>query len=289
MLLEEFSNIVVEQKCIASTFLRRYVIVDVYLPKNTLPSSLSLLVLNDGQNLDEMPFSSLLNGLLSSGQIAPTLCVGVHCNKDRIEEYGAAASLDYAGRGKKAGAYQQFLIEELLPFIHTEYAIEAFQQKAIGGFSMGGLSAMETLWNYPDVFSTAGVFSGSLWWRSKDIGEGYDDNSDRILHQIIRKGSYYPGNRFYFTTGSLDETADRNNNGIIDSIDDTLDLIKELENLGYKQGKDIYYLNDEQGRHDIPTWGKALPGFLLWLAPSVIKGKAPSVSQGGGGTAQVTA
>jgi hypothetical protein len=70
--------------------------------------------------------------------------------------------------------------------------------------------------------------------------------------------------QFYFATGSLDETADRNNNGIIDSIDDTLDLIKELVVKGYYEQKDICYVNYDDGRHDIPTWGRAMPAFLLW-------------------------
>ncbi|MDQ3279518.1 MAG: alpha/beta hydrolase-fold protein, partial [Bacteroidota bacterium] len=127
-----------------------------------------------------------------------------------------------------------------------------------------------TLFNYPDVFSSVGVFSGSLWWRSKDLSDGYDDNRDRIMHQRVRTQSYMPRKRFYFTTGSMDETADRNNNGIIDSIDDTLDLIKELEGIGYKNGTDIFYLNDEEGRHDVATWAKAMPQFLLWLSPPVL-------------------
>jgi enterochelin esterase-like enzyme len=280
MLLNELSNILVEQKALASHFLKRYVIVDVYLPKNSAtPSSLSLLVLNDGQNLNEMPFAPMLNGLLESNQIAPLLCVGVHCSKDRIDEYGTAETLDFAGRGKKAKAYQQFIVEELIPFIHTEYAIEIFQQKSIAGFSMGGLSAIDTLWRNSNIFSTAGVFSGSLWWRSRDLHDGYDDDKHRIMHQLIRKGEYFPGKRFYFMTGSLDETADRNNNGIIDSIDDTIDLIKELEVLGYTKEHDIFYYNDEQGRHDVVTWGKALPQFLLWLAPPVISSKPISASQ----------
>lgn len=271
MLSNELSNILVEQKAIASRFLDRYVIFDVYLPRNiAAPSSLSLLLINDGQNLDEMPFAPMLNGLLQSGQIAPLLCVGVYCNKDRIDEYGTSETLDFAGRGKKAAAYQQFLTKELLPFIHAEYAINQFAQTAVAGFSMGGLSAVDTLWNYPSVFSVAGVFSGSLWWRSKDLGDEYKDDRDRIIHQLIRRGEHLPGKRFYFTTGSLDEKADRNHNGVIDSIDDTLDLIKELEGLGYDKEKDIHYFNDADGRHDIATWGKALPQFLKWIAPPVL-------------------
>ncbi|HVF81144.1 MAG TPA: alpha/beta hydrolase-fold protein [Flavisolibacter sp.] len=272
MLIENLSNIIVEQRAIASAHLKRYVIVDFYLPKNIpIPSHLSLLVINDGQSLDEMPFAPLLNGLLSSGQIQPVLCAGIHCNKERREEYGTATVADYDGRGKKSAAHQRFIIEELLPFIHAKYGVESFGKKAIAGFSMGGLSAIDTQWNYPDVFSTAGVFSGSLWWRTKDLGEGYNDATDRIMHQQIRARTYTPGLRFYFTTGSLDETADRNGNGIIDSIDDTLDLIKELVVKGYNESKDICYINYEDGRHDIPTWGKAMPAFLLWSF-----GKAPN-------------
>lgn len=272
MLIADLSTILVEQKALASHSLKRYVIVDVYLPKSLDPlSSLSLLILNDGQNLDEMPFAPMLNALLESGQMAPLVGVGVHCNKDRIDEYGTAEKLDFAGRGKKAKAYQHFLTDELIPFLHNEYNIDAFSQKSIAGFSMGGLSAIDSLWNHPAVFSTAGVFSGSLWWRSKDLHHGYSDDHDRIIHQLIRRKEHLPGRRFYFTTGSLDETADRNNNGIIDSIDDTLDLIRELETLGYQKDKDIHYHNDEQGRHDVATWGKALPNFLLWLAPPVAK------------------
>lgn len=265
MLIEDLSHILLEQRALPSVHLQRYVIVDFYLPKNiTNPSDLSLLLLNDGQNLDEMPFAPMLNGLLSSGQIQPLLCAGMHCNKDRREEYATAARLDFDGRGKKSKAHQKFVVEELIPFIYQEYGIESFAQKAIAGFSLGGLSAIDTLWNHPDVFSIVGVFSGSLWWRKKSLGDGYNDATDRIMHNLIRKGTYQPGLRFYFMTGSLDETADRNNNGIIDSIDDTLDVIKELEKKGYDKEKDIYYINYEDGRHDVPTWGKAMPAFLLW-------------------------
>jgi predicted alpha/beta superfamily hydrolase len=265
MLIEELSHILVEQRAFPSRHLERYVIVDLYLPKNIPdPSGLSLLLINDGQNLDEMPFAQMLNGFLSSGQIQPLLCAGLHCNKDRREEYATAARLDFDGRGKKSGAHQRFIVEELIPFIHGEYGIDSFVRKGVAGFSLGGLSAIDTLWNYPDVFSVTGVFSGSLWWRRKPLSDGYNDATDRIMHRLISKGKYKPGLRFYFMTGSLDETADRNNNGIIDSIDDTLDLIKELVKKGYNVESDIHYINYEEGRHDVPTWGTAFPAFLLW-------------------------
>ncbi|MBP9098589.1 MAG: esterase, partial [Ferruginibacter sp.] len=64
--------------------------------------------------------------------------------------------------------------------------------------------------------------------------------------------------------GTKDETADRNNNGIIDSIDDTISLVKELTLKGYDETKDIYYLELNDGKHDVPTWAHAFPAFLIW-------------------------
>ena len=62
----------------------------------------------------------------------------------------------------------------------------------------------------------------------------------------------------------MDETFDRNNNGIIDSIDDTLDMIKELVTKGYSRDNDIHYLEMPDGKHDIATWSRAMPEFLIW-------------------------
>lgn len=264
----EFSNLIVEQRAIASSYLNRYLIIDLYLPKNIPdPSELTLLLINDGQNLDEMKFDHLLDQMTGSNQIKPIVCVGIHAGKDRKKEYGTAGIPDYDGNGSRADDYSRFILEELLPFIHIEFGIESFRSKAFAGFSLGGLTAIDMVWNHPDIFTTAGVFSGSLWWRTKSLKDvTYNDATDRIIHNRIREGKFHPGLRFYFTTGSLDETEDRNNNGIIDSIDDTQDLIAELVKQGYKKGTDIVYINFEDGRHDIPTWGRAMPGFLLWLA-----------------------
>jgi iron(III)-enterobactin esterase len=264
MLIETLSSYIVEQKAIASRFMNRYMIVDLYLPKNIRqPQDLSLLLINDGQDLAEMHFSQMLNGLAATGQIAPLVCVGIHAGKDRKNEYGTAGKPDYAGRGAKAMDYKHFILEELLPFIATEYAIDRFRQSGYCGFSLGGLSAVDTVWAHSEILNIAGVFSGSLWWRSKDLGDSYNDDTDRIMHQRIREGKHHQGLKFYFTTGSLDETADRNHNGIIDSIDDTLALIQELKQHGYTD-EDIEYVNFEDGRHDVETWGRAMPGFLLW-------------------------
>ena len=265
MTVAEHKALVVEQKEIVSQFLHRTVVVDFYLPKDTPPEALNLLLINDGQDLPKMPFDKMLDGLMATEAIEPVLAVGIHCSAERKMEYGTASMPDFAGRGAKAGQHLHFVLHELLPFINTTYNLQQFKSKSYAGFSLGGLSALDAVWHHPEFFSIAGVFSGSLWWRMKDLEDGYDENIHRIMHHLIRQGEYHPGQRFFFTTGALDETADRNNNGVIDSIDDTVELITELETKGYKGGGvDIEYLNYEDGKHDVPTWARAFPKFLVW-------------------------
>jgi enterochelin esterase-like enzyme len=228
------------------------------------PGAISLLLINDGQDLPKMPFRKILDGLWGEESIRPLLCVGIHCGKDRKMEYGTAGIPDYMGRGARAEAYTKFVFRELLPFIREATGAHHFHDKSFAGFSLGGLSALDIVWNHPHEFRHVGVFSGSLWWRTRDLDDDYVEDRDRIMHQQIRQGQYAPWLRFFFQTGVLDETADRNNNGIIDSIDDTLSLMEELEAKGYQSGRDMTYVEYEDGRHDVPTWGRAMPLFLKW-------------------------
>ena len=247
-----------------STHLDRDVLIDIYLPPvSSDDKHVSLLIINDGQDLPKFYFDQMLAELYEQKEIEPILCVGIHCSAERKMEYGTANESDYKGRGAKARLHQQFVLNELIPYIFENFG-NNFKEKAYAGFSLGGLSAIDTVWHYPEYFSKAAVFSGSLWWRSKDLEQGYNEATDRIIHKLIREGNYKPGLQFYFTTGSLDEKMDRNNNGIIDSIDDTLGLIEELEKKGYKNEGDIHYVNYEDGKHDVKTWGRAMPAFLKW-------------------------
>jgi enterochelin esterase-like enzyme len=157
------------------------------------------------------------------------------------------------------------VLHELVPFIYKKYLIGSFKAKAVAGFSLGGLMALDMVWNHPLIFKKAGVFSGSFWWRSLDQHDtNYNDDEHRIMQQELRNGDYKKGIKYFFQCGNKDETMDRNNNGIIDSIDDTRAIIDELVAKGYKPGKDIEYLEMPDGSHTIQTWAKAIPAFLQW-------------------------
>jgi enterochelin esterase-like enzyme len=258
------SAILVEQKIISSEYLARDVIFDVFLPASAVqPEQVSLLLINDGQDLSKMPFDEMLDELMTQGKIDPVICVGIHCGPDRKLEYGTAYSADYKGRGAKAGLYTKFIFDELLPFIRKTYNIPSFRDKSFAGFSLGALSAMDIVWNHSSEFTRVGLFSASLWWRRKGYDDGYDDEQDRLMHLQVRKGVFHPWLRFFIECGTHDEEADRNNNGVIDSIDDALDLIIELKAKGYTE-EHIKYLQLEEGKHDVTTWARAMPAFLKW-------------------------
>ena len=261
---EKSEGILTETHILSSSYLGREVTLDFYLPSGVLNHyDISLLLINDGQDLPVMDFENILEKL--SGITTPLLCVGIYCSKDRKNEYGTTDVLDYKGRGVKSKAYQQFILSELLPFIRNTYLISSFKEKSFCGFSLGALSALDIVWNHPEEFSKVGLFSASLWWRTvSQDDELFDENLHRIMHMKIRKGSHYPWLKFFFETGTQDETADRNGNGIIDAIDDTVSLIDELVLKGYERGKDIKYLELKEGKHDVATWGKAFPEFLKW-------------------------
>lgn len=262
---ETTPGLLVETVSLPSEPLDRPVTVTFYLPALEAGQSLNLLLVNDGQDLEAMGFDKMIGYQLQTGEIEPVLVVGIHCGEERHQEYGMMAGPDFKGRGSKAGLYQRFIFEELLPYIYSQYKISSFKERAFAGFSLGALSALDLVWNHADVFTKVGVFSGSLWWRSKDKSEkDYNQQSDRMMHRQVRAGQYQPHLKFFFQCGSLDESEDRNKNGVIDSIDDTIDLMRELLAKGYLEGRDMRYLQIADGKHDVRTWARALPRFLKW-------------------------
>lgn len=224
-----------------------------------------LLLINDGQDFPTLRMAEVMNRLYQGDKIKKIIVVGIHANHDRMQEYGTAHQADYKNRGAKATQHTQFVLDELLPYLEKHFRIKHGAENTVyAGFSLGGLSAIDLVWNHPDRFSKVGVFAGSLWWRKKAYEEGYADDTDRIMQAQVRAGIYKPNLKFWFEAGTEEETSDRNNNGVIDAIDDTLDLIKELEDKGYTKEAAIKYVEVQGGKHNQETWSAIMPDFLVW-------------------------
>ena len=250
---------------IDSRHLKRKVRVDIYAHhSNTGDKSAELLLINDGQDLASMGFENMFSNV--AGINKNWVCAGIHAGEERKQEYGVIGLPDYMGRGSRADVYASFILEELMSVLQKETGYAVFDRKYCCGFSLGGLMAFDMTMEYPEWFDACGVFSGSFWWRSKGLEDGYVEERDRIMHAKLRTKKMTARQRFFFQTGQMDEKADRNKNGIIDSIDDTLGIIIELKKLGYEDKKHIQYLELPDGSHDVKTWARVMHVFLDWLA-----------------------
>jgi enterochelin esterase-like enzyme len=250
-----------------SKLLGRNADVNLLLPANYLQSKKKypLLLLNDGQDMQGLQLKSTLEKLMGESAIEEMIVAGVVAG-DRMQEYGVGVKKDYLKRGSRAKEYTRYLVTELLPYLIYKYPIDHnASNHAIAGCSMGGLSALDICWNHPKVFQKVGAFSGSFWWRKRDSKSPFfSEKRDRLMHQQIRDGKKKPNMQFWFQTGTLDEASDRNKNGVIDSIDDTMDLITELIKKGYRPFHDIQYYEVKDGKHNLETWAAAMPEFLKW-------------------------
>ena len=249
-----------------SESLQRLVRTDIYtINLDAETKQVDLLLINDGQDLVTMNFGSILQQVNSVTRLRPLVVAAIHCGEDRRNEYGTVVTADYKGRGAKAGAYKNFILQELMPMVYSRLSDYSIRDVSFAGFSLGGLSAFDIVWRHPGLFSRAGVFSGSFWWRTRSHEEkDYNPSTDRVMHNQVRNGSFHPNLRFFFQCGAQDEESDRNRNGVIDSIDDTIDVMRELLRKGYKEGKHFVYLQMPDGKHDVPTWARAMPAFIKW-------------------------
>ncbi|MEJ7556771.1 MAG: alpha/beta hydrolase-fold protein [Pedobacter sp.] len=265
MLMPKFVKV---EHALKSVYLKRTVEIVVFRPENLLGNEkLNLLLMNDGQDANELEIQETLTDLYSEGKVAPIAVVAIKASEDRLKEYGVAGRPDFQARGDKAEAYNNFMVKELFPRVQKIVGLPLTGTRAIAGFSLGGLSAFDIAWNNDRLFDVVGVLSGSFWWRDRDLEDGYTA-ANRIMHQVIRETTPKPDLKFWLMTGTEDEKVDRDQNYIIDSIDDTIDIIKELLNKGYKRPEHICYYEMVGGEHNVPTWSKALPAFLKWAFPA---------------------
>lgn len=235
----------------------------VYLPPGYHSSSRTypVLYVNDGQDREALRLHQTLAHLFARKQIRPLIVVAIPTGDHRLQEYGTAIAPNAQGLGARAGQYSDFVTDELMPRVASQFRTTSLA--AFLGASLGGLSAFDIAWNHPDHFEMVGVFSGSFWWRSGPEESAIRPNT-RIAHEMVRQREYRRPFRAWFEAGTHDETADRDNNGVIDAIQDTLELIDELEAVGYRCGAELAYVEIEGGRHNYDTWSAALPDFLIW-------------------------
>lgn len=220
-----------------------------------------VLYLHDGQNLFDGATSFIKGAewgvdetaqrLITDGAIEPLIIVGIYnTGKDRVDEYTPTADARHK-MGGKADLYGRMLVEELKPFIDSEYRTRRdAKHTGLGGSSLGGLVSLYLALKYPQTFGRVVVASPSVWWDNK-----------MILREVeaLKKR---PRVRIWLDMGTKEggkEAGDHTQNARA--------LRDALVRKGWKEGSDLKYFEAEGAEHNERAWAARVEPMLRFLFP----------------------
>lgn len=173
--------------------------IEVWLPENyrNSDSTYQVLYMHDGQNVfnpatsyngNDWMVDEVLTDLIKEGKVPGTIVVAIwNSGKTRFPEYmpqkpaqimnseeTKARVSNYSSKPIFSDDYLKFLVQEVKPFIDSEYRTKPEPEfTSIMGSSMGGLISLYALMEYPEVFGAAGCVS--THWPVPEIGEAFRD------------------------------------------------------------------------------------------------------------------
>jgi len=243
-----------------SRFLPRTRDLIVYLPpgyEENGHSRYPVLYLQDGQNLFDGSTSFIpgmdwhvkdtADQLIGQGAIRPLIIVGIYnTGKWRLGEY--TPSRDKKMGGGKADRYGQMLLEEIKPFVESQYrTLSGPANTGLGGSSLGGLLAIYLGLRFPQVFGKLAVLSPSVWW-----------NRGWILDFASRVA--LPGRpRIWLDVGTKEGGR---------SAENVRRLCNVLVEKGWHEGGDLRFEVISGAEHNEAAWAQRVGPFLQFLFPS---------------------
>jgi predicted alpha/beta superfamily hydrolase len=235
--------------------------ISVWLPPGYEESSrrtrYPVLYLQDGQNIFD-PETAYLRGqhwragesadaLVLAGEIPPLVMVAIDNAGDaRIDEYTPTRSAQLK-RGGSADLYGRMLMNEVMPFIASNYRIaKGPRATALGGSSLGGLLALYLGIRNPRVFGKLAVMSPSLWWDNR-----------AILH-MVAVSDPRPRPRIWLDVGTAEAKSKRA------ATRDARLLRRILTHRGWR-GRNVVYVEDDGAGHNELAWAQRFPMMLKFL------------------------
>ncbi len=175
--------------------------VTVYLPPGhdaTRPSP--VVYVADGQGIfrvgDDQRAEGLaayLEPLILAGEVPPTILVGIHSGPARGEEYTSIsdATNQVEPENERFLAHERFVLDEVVPWAEQTFGASARrEERAVFGFSNGGVWAAFQGIRHPDVFGVAIPFSCGV--------------CSVAVPEEPAPASAGPSARFYFLSGRLE-------------------------------------------------------------------------------------
>jgi len=175
----------IEQTSIQSTNLNRAVHYSVYLPADYTTSERAypivyLLHGYTGDNTDWLQFGEInrfADKAISEGTIPPMIIVMPDADSSwYINAYD----------GKEN--YEDFFIQEFIPFIEKTYRVKSQKRyRGVAGLSMGGYGTLMYALKYPQLFVAAAPLSAAVW-DDNAVSTTPDKTYDNIFGQLYGRG-----------------------------------------------------------------------------------------------------
>lgn len=207
----------------------------------------SVLYMHDGQNVFNPATSTLgfdwrideiADSLISLGDVPSFIVVAIYNSGRRFYEYSNTEE------GEK---YMRFIVSELIPFIDKNFkTLSTRENTFVGGSSMGGLISFMLGWEYPEVFSRMICISPAFKIRDVDY-----------VSVVKNYSSAKKPLKIYIDNGGVGLEAE-----LQAGIDE---MLKVLNDLGYKLSEDIMWIKDNEAEHNEIAWSKRAPKFLKFL------------------------
>jgi enterochelin esterase-like enzyme len=155
---------------------------------------MNLLLFSNGNLLEQVRAKKIIDSLVKDKLIQPLILVAFEGNESDygIEEANAPVAKQY----KKMN---EFVVDELLPYIKKHAVIRKFNSVAMCGFQNAAICAFDIAWNNDEKIQKVGMFSPSF---SMDA-----PNNDDATYQLLQTSKKRPKLSFFVTANGLDSSA----------------------------------------------------------------------------------
>ncbi|UGS22848.1 alpha/beta hydrolase [Flavobacterium channae] len=219
----------------------------MYLPHNyeTSEKKYPVLYMHDAQNLFDAKTSYAgewrIDETLDSLK-AEIIVVGIeHGNEKRLDELTPFPNKEYGGGN--ANAYLDFIVNQLKPYIDSNYRTKTNKMNtAIGGSSLGGLVSYYAILKYPEIFGKAMVFSPSFWFNEEMYS--LTENAKKLKTKL------------YFMCGDSESET------MVSDMDKMTHLVNEKRCTCMHLTKKVVVTG---GKHNENLWAKEFGKAYLWL------------------------
>jgi predicted alpha/beta superfamily hydrolase len=214
-----------------------------------------VLYLHDGQNLfdratafggQDWNVHGAAEPLIRAGAVTPLIIVGIYnTGKSRIHEYTPTKAPKWGGG--RADRYVKFLLQEVMPFIQSEYRAQSDPTvTGMGGSSLGGLVSLYFGLKHPEVFGRIAALSPSVWWHQRSIIRFAHSADPRLRPRIWLDIGTNEGPR------------------MVPDVEQFRDVLLKK---GWREGVDLHYERVEGGEHNEAAWSQRIGRVLQFLYP----------------------